>query len=178
MAKNDPAQELRLAPLTREEAELTSRWRYTPELATYDGTTAAISEMLDPANRYHSIHLVGDYIGYVCVGADARVKGLPAMAGVDDVGIGLAPGRVGRGLSRWLLPAVINSLEAEGVLTGSVLRAVILDWNQRSLAAAKRAGFAVVGEYLVGERRFIVLTRPRATHVPGAWTSESCGPRS
>ena len=65
MAKNDPAQELRLAPLTREEAELTSRWRYTPELATYDGTTAAISEMLDPANRYHSIHLVGDYIGYV-----------------------------------------------------------------------------------------------------------------
>jgi hypothetical protein len=68
VAKNDPAQELRLAPLTREEAELTSRWRYAPELATYDGNTAAISEMLDPANRYHSIHLVGDYIGYVCVG--------------------------------------------------------------------------------------------------------------
>jgi RimJ/RimL family protein N-acetyltransferase len=161
VTKNDPAPELRLAPLTREEAELTSQWRYAPELATYDGTTAAIADMLDPANHYHSIHLDGEYVGYVCVGADARVKGLPGMAGVDDVGIGLAPGRVGRGLSRWLLPAVINSLEARGVLTAPVLRAVVLDWNHRSLTAARRAGFAVADEHRVGERRFIVLTRPR-----------------
>ncbi len=151
---------------------MTSRWRYAPELAIYNGTTAAITAMLDPANHYHSIRLDGEYVGYVCVGPDARVKGLPAMAGVDDVGIGLAPGRVGRGLSRWLLPAVVDSLEAGGVLTGSVLRAVVLDCNHRSLAAAQRAGFSVADEHRVGERRFIVLTRPRTTQVPGAPTSE------
>ncbi len=36
-------------------AELTSKWRHGPELATYDGTAAGIEDMLDPANNYHSI---------------------------------------------------------------------------------------------------------------------------
>jgi ribosomal-protein-alanine N-acetyltransferase len=165
--KNDSTRELRLAPLTREEAELTSKWRYGPELATYDGTAAGIEDMLDPANHYHSIRLDGEYVGYVCVGADARVPDLPAVADVDDIGIGLAPDRVGRGLSRWLLPSVIESLEARGALTGSVLRAVVLDWNGRSLTAAQRAGFALAGEHRVGERRFIVITRPRTTQSRG-----------
>ncbi len=30
--------------------------------------------MLDPANHYHSIHLDGEYVGYVCVGADAETQ--------------------------------------------------------------------------------------------------------
>jgi RimJ/RimL family protein N-acetyltransferase len=172
VAKSDQAPKLRLAPLKRQEAEVTSRWRYAPELAIYNGTTAAIADMLDPANDYHSIHLDDEYVGYVCVGADARVKGLSAMADVDDIGIGLAPDHVGRGLSRWLLPAVINSLEARGVLTGAVLRAVVLDWNRRSLTAAQRAGFAIAGEHHVGDRRFIILIRPRSTQVSNAPTSE------
>jgi GNAT superfamily N-acetyltransferase len=138
MVGNDATRELQVAPLTRAEAELTSQWRYRPELATYDGTTAAIADMLDPANHYHSIRVDGEYVGYVCVGADARVADLPAMHDVDDIGIGLAPDLVGRGLSRWLLPAVITCLDARGVLRGSVLRAVVLDWNIRSLTAAQR----------------------------------------
>jgi RimJ/RimL family protein N-acetyltransferase len=64
------------------------------------------------------------------------------------------------------LPAVIKSLESQGVLTGSVLRAVVLDWNRRSLTAADNAGFTVAGEHRVGDRRFIVITRPRATQPP------------
>jgi RimJ/RimL family protein N-acetyltransferase len=161
MVGNDATRELQVAPLTRAEAELTSQWRYRPELATYDGTTAAIADMLDPANHYHSIRVDGEYVGYVCVGADARVAGLPALAGVDDIGIGLAPDRVGRGLSRWLLPAVITALQARGALSGSLLPAVILDWNHRSITAAQHAGFAVTGEHHVGQRRFLVLTRPQ-----------------
>ena len=81
------------------------------------------------------------------------------MPGVDDIGIGLAPERVGHGLSRWLLPTVITALRACGALKGSVLRAVILDWNHRSISAAQHAGFAVIGEQHVGQRRFLVLTR-------------------
>jgi ribosomal-protein-alanine N-acetyltransferase len=158
---SDLTRELRLAPLTREEAESTAKWRYGPELATYDGVAATVEDMLDPGNQYHSIHLDGEYIGYVCVGPDARAAGLPGVAGVDDIGIGLAPEHVGRGLSRWLLPAVLKSLEERGVLKGAVLRGVVLDWNGRSLSAAQRAGFAVTGEHRVGERRFIVITRPR-----------------
>jgi ribosomal-protein-alanine N-acetyltransferase len=153
--------ELRVAPLTRGETELTARWRYGPELAVYDGSAAAIADMLDPGNRYHSIRLGGDYVGYVCVGPDARVPGLPPAPGVDDIGIGLAPEWMGQGLSRRLLPPVIAALDALGVLTGSVLRAVVLDWNGRSLAAARGAGFAATGEHRVGDRRFIVMTRPR-----------------
>jgi ribosomal-protein-alanine N-acetyltransferase len=152
---------LRLAPLTREEAESTAKWRYEPGLATYDGVAAAVEDLLDPGNQYHSIRLDGQYNGYVCVGPDARVAGLPGVAGVDDVGIGLAPEHVGRGLSRWLLPAVLESLEERGVLKGDVLRAVVLDWNGPSVSAARRAGFAVTSEHRVGERRFIVITRPR-----------------
>jgi GNAT superfamily N-acetyltransferase len=161
VTRSPSAPALRLGPLTREEAEWTSRWRYRPELATYDGTANAIAGMLDPANHYHSIRLDGEYVGYVCVGADARVAGLPALAGVDDIGIGLAPDRVGRGLSRWLLPAVITALQARGALSGSLLPAVILDWNHRSITAAQHAGFAVTGEHHVGQRRFLVLTRPQ-----------------
>lgn len=57
MAKSDPVPGLRLAPLTRQQAQVTSGWRYAPELAIYNGTTAVITDMLDPANHYHSIHL-------------------------------------------------------------------------------------------------------------------------
>lgn len=159
MDRKDATRELQLAPLSRAEAGLTSQWRYGPELATYDGTTAAIADMLDPANHYHSIRLDGEYLGYVCVGADARVADVPAMPDVDDIGIGLAPDRVGHGLSRWLLPAVITSLHARGVLRGSILRAAVLDWNISSLTAAQHAGFTTAGEHRVGDRRFIVLTR-------------------
>jgi hypothetical protein len=88
--EDDSAEELRLAPLTRDEAESTSRWRYGPDSATYDGTTDGIGDMLDPANNYHSIRLGGEYVGYVCVGADARIADLAAVAGADDIGIGLA----------------------------------------------------------------------------------------
>jgi RimJ/RimL family protein N-acetyltransferase len=122
--------------------------------------------MLDPINHYHAIRLGREYVGFVCVGADARVTDLPAAPGVDDIGVGLAPDRVGHGLSRWLLPAVIESLEGLGVLTGSTLRAVILAWNVRSLAAAQRAGFEITGEHVVGNRRFCVLLRPR----PASWS--------
>jgi ribosomal-protein-alanine N-acetyltransferase len=158
---DDPtAEAITLAPLNRAETLNILSWRYPAELATYNFDGTELEAMLDPGNLYFAIRRADQLIGYVCLGAEARVPGLEPSAGVDDLGMGLAPEHVGRGLSRWLIPALIGQLREMGALGGHTVRAVILDWNLRSQRAVRAAGFTPIGTVDSREGRFIVMTRP------------------
>jgi hypothetical protein len=71
---------------------------------------------------------------------------------------------MGQGISGDLFPWLIPALDA--LLVGSQLRVVILDWNARSLAAYRRAGFTDVGSHGNEDGTFRLLTRPRTPSSP------------
>jgi hypothetical protein len=149
-----------LAPLTEADAASVAGWRYDGRYAIYDGRDAERALLLDPANRYLAIHEEGrGFIGHVCLGVEARVPGLGASEGVDDVGVGLDPAVMGRGRSRWLLPRVLEALALAGELHGPVLRVAVAEWNERAQAAARIAGFGAAGRHENKRGGYVLMTR-------------------
>ena len=116
--------------------------------------------MTDPAQRYSAVWRDGELIAYVCLGAEARVPGMTADPGIEDLGFGLRPDLMGQGLSRTLLPWVIVALDDQ--IDGRRLRVVIYDWNARSLAAYRRLGFTDSGTVTNAGGTFLILIRSHA----------------
>lgn len=136
------------------EAAEVAGWRYPDEYATYE-----LDEPPDPAAGYFAVEDDdGHLVGYCCFGAEARVSGVEAEPGVVDVGYGMRPGLVGQGRGRTFVAAILTF--ARDRYAPERFRALVLDWNQRSLAACRRAGFEEVGEAATDEGRFVVLERP------------------
>jgi RimJ/RimL family protein N-acetyltransferase len=100
---------------------------------------------LDPDNRYISV-IDGDGClwGFGCVGADAQVRGgryAPANRRLD-VGVGMSPTRVGRGIGRTFCAAIVAHASRSS-LHGSVdLQVTVAAFNTRSLNVWSRLGFA------------------------------------
>jgi RimJ/RimL family protein N-acetyltransferase len=98
-----------------------------------------------------------EVVGYACFGTEARVPGLAERPGVLDVGVGMRPDLTGQGRGRPFAEAVLE--HGRELAGASRLRAVVQDWNSRSIRLLEGLGFAATGEHLVGERRFVVLER-------------------
>jgi RimJ/RimL family protein N-acetyltransferase len=143
----------RLEPLTVEQGEAMASWRYPGPWSTYDVTGA-----IDPAEGFYAVlDETDDVIGYACFGVEARVPGFEETPGVLDVGVGMRPDLVGQGRGRAFATAV---LEHGVAVTGTGrLRAVVQDWNARSLRLLAALGFTETGAHQVGETRYLVLER-------------------
>jgi RimJ/RimL family protein N-acetyltransferase len=113
-------------------------WRYEGRYATYD-VTGGVS----PGLGYFAVDHEARLVGYCCFGAEARVPGVDEEPGTLDVGYGMRPELMGRGLGR----SFVGSILAFGVsrFEPSRLRMLVLRWNERSRRTAERHGFAVVG---------------------------------
>ena len=143
--------------LTVEEAEKPLGWRYPEPYTTYDAD--------GPLGRdlgYFAIEAGdGGLVGFGCTGAEARIPGVEEEAGTTDVGYGMRPDLVGRGLGREFVGAVLEHVVAEHPCDR--LRMSIYRWNGRSRRVAEAHGFRVVGE--AGE--FDVLVREAARQTDG-----------
>lgn len=144
----------RVRTLTTDECDAIAGWRYPGRYATYDLDDGAP----DPADGFFAVdddH--GRLIGYCCFGAEARVPGVDAEAHVVDVGYGMRPDLIGQGRARPFISAILTfALEHFDV---ERFRALVLDWNQRSVATCRRAGFEPTGEVTTDAGRFVVLER-------------------
>ena len=123
-------------------------WRYEGAYSTYDMTGG-----VSPGLGYYAVDHGRRLVGYCCFGAEARVPGVDAEAGTLDVGYGMRPDLVGRGLG----PEFVRAILAFGVdrFRPDRLRVLILRWNARSLRVAERHGFARArahGDFEVLER--------------------------
>jgi [ribosomal protein S18]-alanine N-acetyltransferase len=99
----------------------------------------------------------GELIGYCCFGAPARVGGAEEEPGTLDVGYGLAPDRMGRGLGHRFVDAILAfALER---YDPERLRLYVLDWNERSKKVSVRHGFAVESVVPSDEDPFVVMVR-------------------
>jgi len=146
---------MRLRDLTPADLADIETWRYDGEWSTYD-----VTGPIDPADGFWAVVRPGaggeDLVGYACFGPEARVSGLAEVVGVVDVGVGMRPSLTGGGLGPELGAAVLDHAVAAGATR---LRAVVQDWNERSLRLVARLGFTRTGTHQVGDVTYVVLER-------------------
>ncbi len=143
--------------LTVEEAEQPLGWRYPEPYATYD-TEGPLGQGL---GFFAVEDEAGGLVGFGCAGAEARVPGVEEEDGTVDVGYGMHPDLIGRGLGREFVAAVLAYVaEAH---PAERLRMSILRWNARSRRVAEAHGFRVVGQ----ADEFDVLVREAARRPDG-----------
>jgi [ribosomal protein S18]-alanine N-acetyltransferase len=146
---------MRVRDLTPADLDDIAGWRYDDRWAVYDSDGP-----LDPELGYWAV-VEGSrenerLVGFGCLGDDARVPGLPEADGVLDVGVGMRPDLVGQGRGPEFAATVLDFAHARGATR---LRAVVQDWNIRSLRLVERLGFVRVGTHDVGEVTFVVAER-------------------
>ncbi len=151
---------LSLAPMSKQWAEQVAAWHYEPPFDVYDGDELAPTALLD--GNHLAILEDGEFVGYVATGQEARVRGgPPEEPGITDVGIGLAPDRVGERRGTKAGELAIEALRIAGHAT---LRACILESNVRSRRLASGLGF-VAGDRFDDHdaaRSFVVYVRTLA----------------
>jgi RimJ/RimL family protein N-acetyltransferase len=146
--------------LTPEEARAVVAWSYDPPFDMYDlsgdEAVALLTARDDGGEGYYPV-LDGDQVvGFVCFGAEARVRGQQEEAGTCDLGAGLDPGRLSQGVATGLLPVAVRF--AHDRFGATRVRAAVAAFNERSLRLCTSAGFRRVREFEGPEsRRFVEL---------------------
>ena len=144
MAEMSSVAGLRVRPLGRRDAEAIAAWRYQEPWSVYNPRLG--DEPLSSAAGYHAVvDGEGTLVGFVCIGQEARVPGLPAADGITDIGVGMHPDLVGQGLGRAFGAAAVDHVRH--VCGDGPLRVVVQSWNQRSLRLARRLGFREAGSH-------------------------------
>jgi RimJ/RimL family protein N-acetyltransferase len=139
--------------VTPTEAEITTKWRYQGPWSVYDGK---VSHVITAENGYDAIaeRATDRFLGFVCLGAEARVPGLTEEADVLDVGIGLDPAIVGQGKGRSIVGPLLKW--AEATHEAAELRVVVQAWNERSLRLWYGLGFRTTGHHEIRQANSVV----------------------
>jgi len=139
--------------LTEAERGAIAAWRYPGRYATYDFDEPSV------LTRDHwAVIADGALVGYCCFGEAARVGGATERPGTLDVGYGLAPDRMGSGMGKRFVAAILDF--AVQRYEPRRLRLFILAWNGRSLRVAAQLGFTAEGSVPSEEGDFVVMGRP------------------
>jgi RimJ/RimL family protein N-acetyltransferase len=139
--------------LSADDVAAIAAWRYAGRYSTYDVDDPAVLE-----RDAWAVTDAGELIGHCVFGAPARVPPATDEPGTLDVGYGLAPELMGRGLGPAfvgvILDFAIERFEPER------LRLYVLDWNERSRKVAAGHGFAVESVLDNEQGRFLSMVRP------------------
>jgi [ribosomal protein S18]-alanine N-acetyltransferase len=138
--------------LSDADAQAISAWRYPGRYSTYD-----VIEVLTSDRGFWAVDHGGKLIGYCCFGPEGRIPGVEEEEGTLDVGYGMDPNFVGRGLGRKFVAAILDFAVAE--FAPGRLRLLILVWNRRSLKVARALGFREQGITGSVEGDFLVMVR-------------------
>jgi ribosomal-protein-alanine N-acetyltransferase len=139
--------------LTETQGRSIATWRYPDRYSTYD-----IGEVVTAAGGYWAVVGEGEkLVGYCCFGEEARVSGVDEEHGTLDIGYGMRPDCVGKGLGRVFVSAIVDFAIDE--FSPQHLRLLILSWNHRSRKVAEALGFQK-GDMVRGEESdFLVMIR-------------------
>ena len=136
--------------LSPADAREIATWRYPDGYATYD-----VGEVVTAERGYWAVREEGRLVGYCCFGHEARVPDAVEEPGVLDVGYGMRPDLMGRGLGRDFIGSILEFADVE--FSPRRFRVLILDWNVRSRAAARSIGFEEAGTVESTEGTFVVM---------------------
>ena len=143
----------RVRDLTDADLDEIATWRYEGPWSVYDS-----DGRLDRDLGYWGVVDAADRLaGFGCLGEDARVPGLPSVADVVDVGVGMRPDLVGRGTGAAFATAFLDFAATR--TSAARFRVVVKDWNARSRRLVQGLGFAPTGTHPVGAETYLVLER-------------------
>ena len=132
-----------IRPLARDEALAVTGWRFGGELAMYDGAPGqedALLVMTAGGYGHYAVVQNGEFVGYCCFGPEGRVPGQPApVDDLLDLGGGLRPDLVGKGLGAVGLPVILCFARERFSPQG--FRTAIASFNRRSIVLCRWAGF-------------------------------------
>jgi [ribosomal protein S18]-alanine N-acetyltransferase len=133
-------------PIDSETVKAIAEWRYDPPYSLYDTDATQIDSFLRPDYRYFGIvNEDAELIGYCNFGADARVAGYEYPDDALDVGVGMRPDLVGRGLGLQFSRSVLNF--ARRTYAPEALRATIAMFNRRTRRLCLALGFREVARF-------------------------------
>jgi ribosomal-protein-alanine N-acetyltransferase len=142
--------QLKILPLSLQEARVMATWRYESPYSIYSLSEEAIPEFINPKNRYFCVKDgAGQMIGYCCFGEEAKVLGGDYTASeldVIDVGLGMHPAKVGKGLGKEFIDAIFRFATHE--FKPGRLRVTIAAFNLRSQKAFLKSGFVQTHRFL------------------------------
>lgn len=148
--------------MSRDEASEAASWRYPPPFDLYDGGPDRVELYLDASRNgfdYHSVVTAdgGELVGFCCFGGEARVSGQIPIEGTLDVGFGLRPDLVSRGIGAELMRAVLSF--ADERFGPDRYRVAVASFNERSRRLCESAGFEVIRRFEGPGRAFDELER-------------------
>lgn len=157
--------DLTVRPMTEAYAREIAGWRYHGEYALYntapDDVEDEVKTLLNPEFAYHAAW-ENEYglFGFCCYGKDAQAPGGDYTGEAVDVGLGMRPDLIGRGMGTEFLQAVLAHIEGAG---GAMrLRATIATFNSRCRQVFEKAGFLHEQTFSVaetGDLEFVVVVR-------------------
>ena len=143
---------MEIKQLTETDSEEIATWRYPGRYSTYDP-----DEPVTPERGSWAVEHEGELIGYCSFGLAARVPGAVEEEGILDVGYGMRPDLMGRGLGRKFVGTILDHAARE--FSPQRFRLLILEWNERSWRIAAALGFQREGVLRTGAGDFLVMTR-------------------
>jgi [ribosomal protein S18]-alanine N-acetyltransferase len=130
--------QLRIQPMSQEDAEAVAGWHYDPPYDFYDADAdhRDLEELLDAEKRgdryFAARDASGELVGYFGFGFDDGVAG---------IGVGLRPDLTGRGLGlSFLEQGLVFATER---YAPTRFRLYVAAFNRRAIKVYERAGFAV-----------------------------------
>jgi RimJ/RimL family protein N-acetyltransferase len=155
--------EISIHPMSQQDADDIASWRYEHPYQIYNLSRKDIPVLLDPENRYFAVKdEPSRRIGYCCFGGEARVPGgdyRDTEPLVIDVGVGMHPGMVGKGLGAAFVDAILHY--AAGEFSPERFRVSVAAFNQRSQRTFLKLGFVETASFkrVTDGMRFVQLER-------------------
>ena len=147
----------RVRAMTAADAELVAGWRYDGDWAVYD--QPSVSAFLDQLPLYFVVEDGSGPVGFLCIGAAARVAGMAEEKDTVDLGLGLRPDLTGRGNGQQFGAVVLRFVEAR--FPSKTVRAAVQSWNARSLSLTRSLGFVPVGELVTSQVTYQIVARTK-----------------
>ena len=150
-------------PISPQDANDIASWQYESPYSIYSLSQKDIPVLLDSNNLYFAAKdESGQTIGYCCFGEEARVPGGKYNEKeplVIDLGLGMHPGMVGRGLGGPFVDAILRFATEE--FNPGRFRVSIAEFNKRSQRTFLKLGFIETYSFnRDGDRmRFVQLER-------------------
>lgn len=136
---------LSLRPITADDAAAIVAWRYPPPYDVYDMEPGAEAELLEPSNDYHAVvDETGELVGMGTFG-DAIVDGGDYGEPAVDIGYGLRPESIGRGLGRPILAVMMD--DARRRAPDLPIRVTVATANAAEMHIVTTSGFGETSRF-------------------------------
>lgn len=157
--------DLVIRPFSESEAQTVASWKYEPPFDIYDSDPGDAPMYLELSPEGYGYYAIVDadkgdeLVGFCCFGPEGRVSGQADEQGTLDVGGGIRPDLVSRGIATSVFPAI---LEFAARFSPRQFRTAVASFNERSTRLCRSAGFEVVRTFPGPGGEFQELVRPAA----------------